>query len=221
MNEIIFMLLFIVILIVIYAFEKLFEKNGLLYILIILNILSFIMSFKISNEFNSNINTNIIPIIGLCTVIYLYLIKYGKKEYNEVIKLSLYTNVTFALFLLLLNNFIPSITDIISINIQEICKNYLLIIMFPIIIFISEYVIYKLYDMLYKIKTNNLLIVILTYIISSIAFTIISNVIFYINILKIKESLFLGISTYILGLILTLISALYIFILTKKKVKKW
>lgn len=220
MNELIFMLLFITVLIVIYAFEKLFEKNGLLYILIILNMLSFIMSFKISNVFNSNINTNIIPIIGLCTIIYLYLIKNGKKEFSEVIKISLYSNITISLFFVLLNSFIPTITDNFSINIQEMCKNYLILIFFPIIVLVSEFIIYKLYELLYKIKTNNILIVILTYIISSIVFTIISNVIFNINILKIKESLFLGLSTYILGLILTLISALYIFILTKKKVKK-
>ena len=221
MNEAILLMLLLIILLVIFVLYKVFEKQGFIYSLMILNIMAYIMSFKTSPIFNSNINIGIIPLTGIFTVIYLYLIKYGKKEYNEIYITTIYVNVFMVVFTLLVNYFIPSITDNTAINMTDtFIDNYKIIIAYPIMILLSEYVVYRLYNLLKLIKTNQQLIIILLYIITSLLYTILYNIIINIKLLTIKESVFLGVSTYILGLIITIFTTIYIYIFTKKKVKK-
>jgi len=61
----------------------------------------------------------------------------------------------------------------------------------------------------------------LTYIITGLLYTVVLYAITYINIIDIKYSLFLGISTYILGLVITIIHIIFIKVLNNKKVIKW
>ena len=71
------------------------------------------------------------------------------------------------------------------------------------------------------IQDNIPICVTLTYIITALLYTVIFYAISYINILEIKYSLFLGISTYILGLPLTIINIFLINHIANKKVIKW
>ena len=221
MEEIILLTLMFLLLTTIYCFNKIYEKKGLIYSIVLLSIISYILSFKITNIFHSNINLGIVTILGIFTAIYIYLIKYGKKEYKSILNITFISNIIFGLLIILLNYIIPSITDNISLDMKEVfINNFKIIISFPIIMYISELCIEKLFTLLKKIETNVFLSVILTYIITSIIYTIIFYLISYINILSIKEALFLGVSTYIIGLIITIINAIFIYLLTKKKVKK-
>ena len=120
-----------------------------------------------------------------------------------------------------MNYFIPTITETISINMQGTFEyNYKILIVYPIIILISELIITKLYKLITHIQNNIPICIILTYIMTSLLYTIVFAILSYLGILEIKNSLYVGISTYIMGIFITIINIIYIKILTSKKVKK-
>ena len=221
METLVILIMICLSLITIYLLDKFFENKGLIYAMIILNLISFAMSFKIANTFNSNVNCSIIAEIGLFGALYLYLIKYDEKDIFKIIKITLISSIFFAFMMLVLLYYIPSITETISINMELAIKNNIKILgIYPIMIALSQYGVAKLVAMLKKIKTNYYLIMILSYIITSTIYTVISYLLCYIKVLSIKESIFLGVSTYILGLIITTIESLFIYLYLTKKVKK-
>ena len=221
MEEVIVLLLACLSLLTIFCLYKMLDKRGLYFALVILNIIGFVLAFKISNAFKMNINTSIIPIISSLTVIYIFIIKYGTKEINNLLKISLYSNIIVALLLAIMNFFVPAITETVSINMQGTFEyNYKILITYPIIMLISILAISKLYELVYSIQNNIPLCISLTHIISSLIYTVIFSILSYINIIEIKYSLFLGISTYIIGLPILIINIIFINYLTKnKKVK--
>ena len=72
-----------------------------------------------------------------------------------------------------------------------------------------------------QIQDNTSIAITLTYIITGLLYTVILYALIYINILEIKYSLFLGLSSYILGLAITIINIIFINNLKSKKVLKW
>ena len=118
MEEIILLTLMFLVLTTIYCFNKIYEKKGLIYSIVLLSIISYILSFKITNIFHSNINLGIVTILGIFTAIYIYLIKYGKKEYKSILNITFISNIIFGLLIILLNYIVPSITDNISLDIK-------------------------------------------------------------------------------------------------------
>ena len=221
MQELIIILLILLSCGIIYCFDKLFDKQGLCYSIVLLNIVSFVLMFKIGYILKTNINLGIIPLLASFAVIYIFITRYGTKEIKELEILSLYSNVTFAILLTILNFCIPALTETISINLEAtFITNYKILIAYPIMIFGSQYAITKLYSLITKIQPNIFLSVILNYIITSLIYTIIFPLIVYINLLSFKNSLFVAISTYIFGLIENLLITVFIYFMTKKKVKK-
>lgn len=222
MEEIIAIILIILTLLSIFCLYKMYDKRGLYFSLIILDLISFVLSFKISYICNMNINLGIIPIISSFTVIYIFLKKYNQKEVKNLIKITLYSNIITALLLTTMNYFIPAITETISINMQGTFEyNYKILIVYPIIIYISQIVTTKLYSLLKEIQDKETICIMLTYIITALLYTVIFSSLVYINIIEIKHSLFIGISSYIFGLLITIINIIFINILYKKKVIKW
>jgi uncharacterized PurR-regulated membrane protein YhhQ (DUF165 family) len=147
--------------------------------------------------------------------------KYNSKETKNLLLITLYSNITAALLLVVMNFFLPAITETISINMQGTFEyNYKILILYPIITLLSQFASVKLYGLLQQIQDNISISMILTYIITGILYTIVMYILSYINILQVPQSLFLGVSTYILGIVLTLINVLFINILDKKKVIK-
>lgn len=221
MEEIIAIILIILTLLSIFCLYKMYDKRGLYFSLIILDLISFVLSFKISYICNMNINLGIIPIISSFTVIYIFLKKYNQKEVKNLIKITLYSNIITALLLTTMNYFIPAITETISINMQGTFEyNYKILIVYPIIIHISQIVTTKLYSLLKEIQDKETICIMLTYIITALLYTVIFSSLVYINIIEIKHSLFIGISSYIFGLLITIINIIFINILYKKKVIK-
>ena len=223
MNEIIILLVVLICLITTWLFYKVFEKRGLYFSTVIISLLSFIMSFKLAYVFKMNINLGIVPIVSLFTIYYIYLKKYGQKDIKDLVIINTISNVVFALLLVVMNYYIPSITETISINMQATFEsNYKIMIMYPIITIISELLIIKLYSFIILVNENTFISVTLTYILTAIIYTIIFYMISYINILYLKESIFIGITSYIIGLLVQLINIIFITLITKsKKVKKW
>ena len=123
--------------------------------------------------------------------------------------------------LVIMNFFVPAITETISINMQGTFEyNYKILIAYPIVVLISQLVTSKLYCLLTKIQDNISISIALTYIITALIYTVIMYAISYIDIIDIQYSLFLGISTYILGLAITILNIVFINIINNKKVIK-
>ena len=221
MNEIILIILIGLSLLIIFSLTKLLDKNGLCYALLILDVLGYILSFKITSVFKMNINTSIIPLISSFTCLYILLIKYGNKDINKIIKITLYSNIIFGLIILITNYYIPALTETISINIQETFEyNNKILIFYPLAVLLGQYCINKIYGYVTLIQNNIFLSVILTYIISAVIYIIIYYLVGYINILSLRDSLYLGITSYIIGICITLINIAFIYVINRKKVKK-
>lgn len=222
MEEIITIILVLLTLLIIFCLYKMLDKRGLYFGLVMLTIISFVLSFKISYIFKMNINVGIIPLISTFTIIYIFLTKYNAKETKNLLLITLCSNITVALLLAIMNYFIPAITETISINMQGTFEyNYKILISYPIIILVSQLVTIKLFELLRQLQDNISVSIILTYIITGLLYTVLSYVLAYINILEMRYSLFLGVSTYILGIAITIINIIFINIINKKKVIKW
>ena len=219
MEEIITLVLILLTLLVIFCLYKMLDKRGLYFSLVILNLISFILSFKISYIFKMNINVGIIPLISTFTIIYIFLKKYNVKETKNLLLITLYSIIITALLLTIINFFIPAITETISINLKETFEyNYKILISYPIIVLISQFLTIKLFELLKQLQDNISVSVILTYIITGLLYTVLAYIISYIEIMEIRYSLFLGISTYIMGIAITIINIIFINILNHKKV---
>lgn len=222
MEEIITIILVLLPLLTIICLHKILDKRGLYFGLVIMDLVAFVMSFKISYIFKMNINIGIIPLISTFTIIYVFLTKYNSKETKNLLMISLYANITVSLLLAVMNYFIPAITETISINMQGTFQyNYKILIAYPIIVLISQLATAKLYGLLRILQDNIMISMVLTYIITGLIYTVILYLLVYINILEIKYSLFLAISTYILGLVITLVHTFFVNVIITKKVIKW
>lgn len=221
MEEVILIILILLTMLTTFCLYQRLNKRGLYFSLVIMNIISLVLSFKITYVLKMNINIGIVPLLGSLSIIYIFITKYGDKEIKNLLLISLYSNITTALLLIIMNYFIPAITETISINMQGTFEyNYKILIIYPIIMLLSQYTVIKLYKLLSTIQKNISISVILTYIITGLLYTIIFHIISYINIIEINYSLFIGISTYIIGIPITLINLFIINYIINKKVIK-
>lgn len=219
MEEIISIILVLLTLLTIFCLYKMLDKRGLYFGLVIMNLIAFVLSFKISYVFKMNINLGIIPLLASFTIIYIFLMKFNPKEIKNLLLISLYSNITISLLIAIMNFFEPAIIETISINLKGTFEyNYKILIVYPIIILLSQLATAKLFGLLSQIQDNALISMGLTYIITGLIYTVLSYIIWYIKILEVQHSLFLGISTYIIGLAITIINILFIYLLNKKKV---
>lgn len=222
MAEAILIIMILLMILTIFCLYKMYDKRGLYFSLVIINIIAFIFSFKVAEVLKLNINLGIVPFVGMMTILFMFILKYGIGEQKNLVKITLCSNIIIALLLIIMNYFVPATTETISINMQGTFEyNYKILIVYPIIICISQIATLKLYELLNQIQDNPLISILLTYIITGIIYTIIFYTISYINILEIAHSVFLGISSYIIGLVISVIHITFIYFLYKKKVIKW
>ena len=222
MNSIIIVLLLILVsLLLIYSMYKIYDKRGLYFSLVIMNIMSFILSFKIIKIFSLNINLGLIPMISIFTIIYIIITKYGIKDKKTILSLSLYTNIITSILILITNYFIPTVSETISISIKGTFEyNYKILILYPITILLSQYIIIKLFNYLKELQSNIIINITLTYITTGLVYTLVFYLIAYINLIDIKNTIFMGVSSFLIGIIITLLNTLIIDLIFKKKVKK-
>lgn len=221
MSEIILIVLIILTMTITYCLYQLLDKRGLYFSLVIMNLVAFVLSFKITYLFKININIGLVPLIASLSIIYIFITKYGYKETKNLILISLYSNITAGIMLIIMNYFLPSITETISINMQGTFEyNYKILIAYPIIITLSQYTVIKLYKLITSLNSNTSICVMLTYIITGLLYTIVFYILSYIGTINISNSLFIGISSYIIGIPITIINLLLINYITNKKVIK-
>lgn len=222
MEEIITIVLILLTMLITFCLFKMLDKRGLYFSLVIMNLLGLVLSFKISQILTININIGIIPIIAALSIIYIFITKYGYKETKNLLLVSLYSNIAMSVLLIIMNYFIPAITETVSINMQGTFEyNYKILIVYPLIMLLGQYTVTKLYKLISSLQKNTSICITLTYIITGLIYTIVFYLLAYINILEISYSIFLGISTYIIGIPITLINLLLINYSTKKKVLEW
>ena len=222
MNSIIIVLLLILVsLLLIYSMYRIYDKRGLYFSLVIMNIMSFILSFKIIKIFSLNINLGLIPMISIFTIIYIIITKYSIKDKKTILSLSLYTNIITSILILITNYFIPTVSETISISIKGTFEyNYKILILYPITILLSQYIIIKLFNYLKELQSNIIINITLTYITTGLVYTLVFYLIAYINLIDIKNTIFMGVSSFLIGIIITLLNTLIIDLIFKKKVKK-
>ena len=219
MEEIITIVLILLTMLITFCLFKMLDKRGLYFSLVIMNLLGLVLSFKIYQILTININIGIIPIIAALSIIYIFITKYGYKETKNLLLVSLYSNIAMSVLLIIMNYFIPAITETVSINMQGTFEyNYKILIVYPLIMLLGQYTVTKLYKLISSLQKNTSICITLTYIITGLIYTIVFYLLAYINILEISYSIFLGISTYIIGIPITLINLLLINYSTKKKV---
>lgn len=223
MNEIILAVILIISLMSIYCLYKIFDKMGLYYSLIIFIGTAIITSFKIMKIFNFNLNINILFLVCIMTIIYIILAKYNTKELNNIIKVSCITTIFSALIVLLLGYYIPSINSTIAINIKStFIYNYKVLIALPITLLGGIIATTKLYQFISKLQDNIYINIVLTYIITGLIYTVIFQIFGYLNVIKIYNSIYIGLTSYLFGLIITIIQLFTInLILKQKKVREW
>ena len=222
MEEIITIVLILLTMLITFCLFKMLDKRGLYFSLAMMNLLGLVLSFKISQILTINMNIGIIPIIAALSIIYIFITKYGYKETKNLLLVSLYSNIAMSVLLIIMNYFIPAITETVSINMQGTFEyNYKILIVYPLIMLLGQYTVTKLYKLISSLQKNTSICITLTYIITGLIYTIVFYLLAYINILEISYSIFLGISTYIIGIPITLINLLLINYSTKKKVLEW
>lgn len=222
MNEIIFVVILIISLLSIYCLYKIFDKPGLYYSLIIFIETAIISSFKIMKIFNFNLNINIILLVSIMTIVYILLTKYNVKETKNIIRISSITIIFSTLILLILSYYIPSINDTIAINIKStFIHNYKVLISLPLTLLGGIISTIKLYQFINKLQDNIYINIILTYIITGLIYTVIFQIFGYLNIIDIYNSIFIGLTSYLFGLIITITQLSIInLILNQKKVRE-
>lgn len=222
MNEIIFVVILIISLLSIYCLYKIFDKPGLYYSLIIFIETAIITSFKIMKIFNFNLNINIILLVSIMTIVYILLTKYNVKETKNIIRISSITIIFSTLILLILSYYIPSINDTIAINIKStFIHNYKVLISLPLTLLGGIISTIKLYQFINKLQDNIYINIILTYIITGLIYTVIFQIFGYLNIIDIYNSIFIGLTSYLFGLIITITQLSIInLILNQKKVRE-
>lgn len=222
MNEIIFVVILIISLLSIYCLYKIFDKPGLYYNLIIFIETAIISSFKIMKIFNFNLNINIILLVSIMTIVYILLTKYNVKETKNIIRISSITIIFSTLILLILSYYIPSINDTIAINIKStFIHNYKVLISLPLTLLGGIISTIKLYQFINKLQDNIYINIILTYIITGLIYTVIFQIFGYLNIIDIYNSIFIGLTSYLFGLIITITQLSIInLILNQKKVRE-
>ena len=204
--------------IIIFLIYTLFKKRGMYFSLILLNMISFVMCFKVANICKININLGIIGIISSIAVIFIFIEKYKYKGLKELITLNFYSSVIMSLIIAIMNYYIPIITETISINmIGTFEYNYKILIFYTIIILLSQYLSIKFYKLLSVLQKNHNFNIIITYIIIGLLYTVIFSILSYIKTLDFSSSLFVGVSTYIIGIPIALISLIIINFISNKK----
>ena len=149
MSEIIFLILIFLTILTTFSIYKMLDKRGYYFSLVIMNLLGLILSFKVATISKINVNLNIIPVIAVFTIIYVFITKYGYKENKNIILISLYSNISTSLLIATMNYFVPAITETISINMQgTFAYNYKILIVYPIIMAISQYIVIRLYKLM-------------------------------------------------------------------------
>ena len=221
MNILIYLGILIVSIISLYFSNKVLENLGIKVMVIIMNIISLILSFKYINLSTIKLNASIITYVTMFSALYLLLENNTLKETKQTININFLITAFVSTLLFLTTLHQESIIDSISINMRNVFRtNYRILISYPIATLISNYLLLYLYQKIKNLYDIPFITTVTTYLVIGLISTLIFHLGSYYHILTIKNILELSLSTYMIGLILTVIYSIFLSKIKKTKVRK-
>lgn len=221
MNILIYLSILIILILFLFLISKLLGNLGLIVTTIMTSIIALITSFKYITLTTININASVVLSITMYTSLYLLLENTTKKEAKKIVVLSFLINIFTAFFLFLMSYHTQALIDSISINMKNVfIENYRILITYPASTFISSLLLINIYQKIKKLYDLPFITTVTTYLVIGL----VNNLIFYLgsyyNIFALKTIIELSLSTYMIGLIITVIYSLILPKINKMKVIK-
>lgn len=221
MNILIYLSILIILILFLFLISKLLGNLGLIMTTIMTSVLALITSFKYITLTTIDINSSVILYITMYTSLYLLLENTTEKETKKIVVLNFLINIFTAFFLFLMSYHTQALTDSISINMKNVfIENYRILITYPVSTFFSSILLILLYQKIKKLYDLPFITTVTTYLVVGLINALIFYLGSYYNIFTLKVIIELSLSTYMIGLIITVIYSLILPKLSKMKVIK-
>ena len=221
MNILIYLSILIILILFLFLISKLLGNLGLIMTTIMTSVLALITSFKYITLTTIDINSSVILYITMYTSLYLLLENTTEKETKKIVVLNFLINIFTAFFLFLMSYHTQALTDSISINMKNVfIENYRILITYPVSTFFSSILLILLYQKIKKLYDLPFITTVTTYLVVGLINALIFYLGSYYNIFTLKVIIELSLSTYMIGLIITVIYSLVLPKLSKMKVIK-
>ena len=221
MSEIIFLIITIISMITIPLAYNYLDKKGLYIMLIIMTIVSYLLSFKVLNIWGLSVNANVITTISILEIVYLLIEKETKKNHYNYLFLTIFCLIATAFAILTTSSYIPSINDTLSTNMKGLfIDNYQILIIFPLLLIITEIISPQIYLTLNQIYQNKIISINLIYMVLGLLNSLIFSFIAYASNPSFLSKLNIALATYFIGLIISILyTPIFNYLTSKKKVR--
>ena len=221
MSEIIFLIITIISMITIPLAYNYLDKKGLYIMLIIMTIVYYLLSFKVLNIWGLSINANVITTISILEIVYLLIEKETKKNHYNYLFLTIFCLIATAFAILTTSSYIPSINDTLSTNMKGLfIDNYQILILFPLLLIITEIISPQIYLTLNQIYQNKIISINLIYMVLVLLNSLIFSFIAYASNPSFLSKLNIALATYFIGLIISILyTPIFNYLTSKKKVR--
>ena len=221
MSEIIFLIITIISMITIPLAYNYLDKKGLYLMLIIMTIVSYLLSFKVLNIWGLSVSANIITTISILEIVYLLIEKETKKNHYNYLFLTIFCLIATAFAILTTSSYIPSINDTLSTNMKGLfIDNYQILIIFPLLLIITEIISPQIYLTLNQIYQNKIISINLIYMVLGLLNSLIFSFIAYASDQSFLSKLNIALATYFIGLIISILyTPIFNYLTSKKKVR--
>lgn len=221
MNILIYLSIIIILILFLFLISKLLGNLGLIMSTIMTGVLALITSFKYTTLTTIDINSSVVLYITMYTSLYLLLENTTEKETKKIVVLNFLINIFTAFFLFLMSYHTQALTDSISINMKNVfIENYRILITYPVSTFFSSILLILLYQKIKKLYDLPFITTVTTYLVVGLVNALTFYLGSYYNIFTLKVIIELSLSTYMIGLIITVIYSLVLPKLSKMKVIK-
>lgn len=197
------------------------DKKGLYIMLIIMIIVSYLLSFKVLNIWGLSVNANVITTISILEIVYLLIEKETKKNHYNYLFLTIFCLIATAFAILTTSSYIPSINDTLSTNMKGLfIDNYQILIIFPLLLIITEIISPQIYLNLNQIYQNKIISINLIYMVLGLLNSLIFSFIAYASDPSFLSKLNIALATYFIGLIISILyTPIFNYLTSKKKVR--
>ena len=197
------------------------DKKGLYLMLIIMTIVSYLLSFKVLNIWGLSVNANVITTISILEIVYLLIEKETKKNHYNYLFLTIFCLIATAFAILATSSYIPSINDTLSTNMKGLfIDNYQILIIFPLLLIITEIISPQIYLTLNQIYQNKIISINLIYMVLGLLNSLIFSFIAYASDPSFLSKLNIALATYFIGLIISILyTPIFNYLTSKKKVR--
>ena len=197
------------------------DKKGLYIMLIIMTIVSYLLSFKVLNIWGLSVNANVITTISILEIVYLLIEKETKKNHYNYLFLTIFCLIATAFAILTTSSYIPSINDTLSTNMKGLfIDNYQILIIFPLLLIITEIISPQIYLTLNQIYQNKIISINLIYMVLGLLNSLIFSFIAYASDPSFLSKLNIALATYFIGLIISILyTPIFNYLTSKKKVR--